>query len=424
MDELSFTQELAQKARNAQRVLAWSGTKKKNDFLEALAHGLRQKQGQILEANGKDLERAVEKGYQAAFLDRLTLSPEGIESLARGVEEVLRLPDPVGEMTGFHPRPSGIVVGQMRIPLGVVLMIYESRPGVTVDAAVLCIKAGNAVLLRGGSEALETNAALVAIVQEALISSGLPKDSALFVADPERKRLEALLTLSGLIDLVVPRGGKGLIEAVSQTSRIPVLKHLDGNCHVYVDDRADLDMALDIAINAKTERPGVCNAMETLLVARGVAPSFLPRAGQALLEKGVEIRGCPETLPLFPEARPASEKDWFEEYLDLILAVKIVSDLDEAIAHIHRYGSGHTDAIVTQDHGRAMRFLREVDSSSVMVNASTRFADGGEYGLGAEIGISTDKLHARGPVGLLGLTTLKYVVLGEGQVRQSKSSRR
>jgi glutamate-5-semialdehyde dehydrogenase len=363
-------------------------------------------------------------GLDAAMIDRLSLTEKSVAAMAEGLEQIAALPDPIGEMGEFKFRPSGIQVGKMRVPLGVIGIIYEARPNVTVDAAGLCLKAGNATILRGGSEAIRSNRALAALVQEGLRAAGLPEGAVQVVDTTDRAAVGALITMPEFVDVIVPRGGKGLIERISKEARVPVIKHLDGNCHVYVDDAADADKALRIVENAKTQRLGTCNTAESLLVARGVALAQLPAIGRMLAAKGVELRACPESLVLLREAgvpgeqlKEATEQDWREEYLAAIIAVKVVAGLDEAIAHINTYGSQHTDAIVTENYTHAMRFLREVDSASVMVNASTRFADGFEYGLGAEIGISTDKIHARGPVGLEGLTSQKWVVLGNGQVR-------
>ena len=371
----------------------------------------------LLAANADDLAGARARGLEAALLDRLTLTPDSVEAMAEGLEQVARLPDPVGAITELRERPSGIRVGRMRVPLGVIGIIYESRPNVTADAAGLCLKSGNAAILRGGSEALRANRAIAACMHEGLAAAGLPQTAIQVIATTDRAAVGELLTMNQYVDIIVPRGGKGLIERVMAESRIPMIKHLDGVCHVYIDDRADLQKAIRIADNAKTQRYGTCNTMETLLVAEGVAQKVLPPLAHIYFDKGVELRGDEAARKIVPAIKPASEDDWYAEYLAPILAVRVVKDIDEAMAHIAKYGSAHTDAIVTEDQDRARRFLREVDSSSVMVNASTRFADGFEYGLGAEVGISTDKLHARGPVGLEGLTSQKYVVLGDGQIR-------
>ncbi|MEO8630945.1 MAG: glutamate-5-semialdehyde dehydrogenase, partial [Betaproteobacteria bacterium] len=371
----------------------------------------------LLAANRIDIDGARAKGLDAAAIDRLKLSPDSIKRMAEGLREIAQLPDPIGAITDLKYRPSGIQVGRMRVPLGVVAIIYESRPNVTADAAGLCLKSGNAAILRGGSEAMHSNQAILACVHEGLRQAGLPDAAVQVIETTDRAAVGELLTMKDYVDIVVPRGGKSLIERVSAESRIPVLKHLDGVCHVYIDDRADLDKALRVADNAKTQRLGTCNTMETLLVHRNIAAAILPGLCKIYVEKGIELRGDAQAKAIVPTMKDASEEDWYTEYLAAILAVRVVDDLDQAIEHIALYGSQHTDAIVTEDFSRARRFLREVDSSSVMVNASTRLADGFEYGLGAEIGISTDKLHARGPVGLEGLTSQKFIVLGDGQIR-------
>ncbi len=417
MDIVSYMRDLGRQARQAARILAATGSREKDAALAAIATALDAQREALAAANARDLQAGRDSGLDAAQLDRLALTPARIDAMIEGLRQVLALADPVGEITGLSYRPSGIQVGRMRVPLGVVGIIYESRPNVTVDAASLCLKSGNACILRGGSESLHSNGAIAACIQRGLAEAGLPAAAVQVVATPDRAAVGELIAMAEFVDVIVPRGGKSLIERVSAEARVPVIKHLDGVCHVYVDDRADLDKAFAIAVNAKTQRYGVCNAMETLLVAEPVAAALLPRLAAAYAAAGVELRGCARTRALVAECRPAGEDDWHAEYLAPILAVRVVPDLDAAIDHIGRYGSGHTDAIVTEDYGRARRFLREVDSSSVMVNASTRFADGFEYGLGAEIGISTDKLHARGPVGLEGLTSQKFVVLGDGQVR-------
>jgi glutamate-5-semialdehyde dehydrogenase len=416
---------LGRQAREASRAMARASTEAKNRALLATAAAIRRESAALLAANREDVDAARAAGLDEALLDRLALSEKSVTTMAEGLEQIAALADPVGEMTDLRFRPSGIQVGRMRVPLGVIGIIYEARPNVTVDAAGLCLKAGNAAILRGGAEAIRCNRALAALVHEGLRDAGLPAAAVQVVDTTDRAAVGELVTLKEFVDVIVPRGGKGLIERISSEARIPVIKHLDGNCHVYVDDAADADKALAIVENAKTQRLGTCNTAESLLVARAIARTLLPRLGALLVGKGVELRACPESLALLRQAgidaaklKEATEQDWYEEYLDAILAVKVVSGVDEAIAHINKYGSRHTDAIVTEDYTRAMRFLREVDSASVMVNASTRFADGFEYGLGAEIGISTDKLHARGPVGLEGLTSQKWIVLGSGQVRQ------
>ena len=409
--------QLAKDARAASRGMARASTEQKNNALLTLARLIREQAAALRAANERDLEAARKSGLEAAMLDRLTLSDKGIVAMAEGVEQIASLPDPVGSITDMNTRPSGIQLGKMRVPLGVIGIIYEARPNVTADAAALCIKSGNATILRGGSEALNSNRAIAALVQQALASAGLPAQGVQCIDTTDRAAVGILITLRNDIDVIVPRGGKGLIERLIKESRVPMIKHLDGNCHVYIDDDADHEMALRIVENAKTQRYGTCNTTESLLVARSIAKDLLPRIGAMLKSKDVEIRGCAETQALLPGAIAATEDDWYTEYLAPIIAVKIVAGLDEAIAHINTYSSQHTEAIVTDHYGNAMRFLREVDSSSVMVNASTRFADGFEYGLGAEIGISTDKIHARGPVGLEGLTSQKWVVLGHGEIR-------
>ena len=405
------------KAREAARDIGRAETREKNKALDAIANRLEAAIPSLILENTKDLEAGRAKGLEPAILDRLELNESRIRAMAQGVREVAALPDPVGEVTNLTYRPSGIQVGRMRVPLGVIGIIYESRPNVTADAAALCLKSGNATILRGGSESIHSNKAIAACIREGLSEAGLNENCVQLIDTTDRAAVGELLKLDRHVDVIIPRGGKSLIERIVAESRIPVIKHLDGICHVFIDDRCDPEKAMRIAINAKTQRYGVCNAMETLLVARAVAPSLLPRLGDALTQKGVELRGCPQTLGLIASAVPATEADWDTEYLAPILSIRVVDDLDAAMAHIAAHGSGHTESIVTEDYSRARRFLREVDSSSVMVNASTRFADGFEYGLGAEIGISTDKLHARGPVGLEGLTTLKYVVLGDGHIR-------
>ena len=409
------------RARAASRTIARADTATKNRALAAIATAIRRNAGAIIAENAKDVARARSNGRDAAFVDRLTLRPNSIEDMAQGVEQVAQLPDPIGAMTDLVARPTGIQVGKMRVPLGVVGIIYESRPNVTVDAAVLCLKSGNATILRGGSEAIHSNQAIARCVHEGLREAGLPEDAVQVVATTDRAAVGEMLRMNDCIDIIVPRGGKPLIERVMAESRIPMIKHLDGVCHVYIDDSADIEMAIRIADNAKTQRYGTCNTMETLLVADRIAPRVLPALAKRFLDKGVELRGDAASCTLVPAMKPATEEDWYAEYLAPILAVRIVTGLDAAIDHIAKYGSQHTDAIVTSNDAHAKRFLREVDSSSVMVNVSTRFADGFEFGLGAEIGISTDKLHARGPVGLEGLTSQKWVVLGHGEIRGGSS---
>jgi len=403
-------------ARAAARDLARANTASKNAALAAIAAQIRSNAAQILKANGADVSNAKKNGQDGAFVDRLTLTPALVEQMAEGVEQVAALPDPVGAISERVTRPTGIEVARMRVPLGVIGIIYESRPNVTADAAALCLKSGNACILRGGSEALESNRAIAACVRAGLKSARLPEAAVQLVDTTDRAAVGELITLREYVDIIVPRGGKELIERLARESRIPMIKHLDGVCHVYIDDSADPEMAVRIADNAKTQRYGTCNTMETLLVSSGIAQRVLPRISEIYQRKGVEMRGDPAALKLI-SGKPASEKDYYTEWLAPIVSIRVVKGLDEAIEHITKYGSQHTDAIVAQDRARAERFLREVDSSSVMWNASTRFADGYEYGLGAEIGISTDKLHARGPVGLEGLTTQKYVVLGHGEIR-------
>ncbi|MDP1652000.1 MAG: glutamate-5-semialdehyde dehydrogenase [Rhodocyclaceae bacterium] len=416
---------LGRQARDASREMARAPTHAKNQALLAIAAAVRRDKAALLAANREDVEAARSAGLDEAMLDRLALSDESVATMAEGLEQIAALADPIGEISDLKFRPSGIQVGRMRVPLGVIGIIYEARPNVTVDAAGLCLKAGNSAILRGGSEAIRCNRALAALVHEGLREAGLPTAAVQVVDTTDRAAVGELITMREFVDVIVPRGGKGLIERVSNEARIPVIKHLDGNCHVYVDDKADEGKALSIVENAKTQRLGTCNTAESLLVARGISAALLPKLGAMLAGKGVEMRCCPETLALLRKAgidaaklKEAAEQDWYEEYLAAIIAVTVVADVDEAIAPINKYSSQHTDAIVTEDYTRAMRFLREVDSASVMVNASTRFADGFEYGLGAEIGISTDKIHARGPVGLEGLTSQKWIVLGNGEVRQ------
>jgi len=404
-------------ARAAARVLARADTRTKDAALCAMAAAVRRNEAAMLAANAEDVAAARAAGQDAAFVDRLALSAKSIAAMAEGLEQIAALPDPVGEISDLKFRPSGIQVGLMRVPLGVVGIIYESRPNVTADAAGLCLKAGNATILRGGSEALRSNQAIAACVREGLATAGLPETAVQVVATTDRAAVGLLIADEKHVDVIVPRGGKSLIERIAREAKVPVIKHLDGVCHVFIDADADPDMAIRIADNAKTQRYAPCNTMETLLVHANIAARVLPPLAEIYLRKGVELRGCDRSRALVPAMKAATEDDWYTEYLAPILAVRIVDSLDAAMAHIARYGSQHTDAIVTNDHANAMRFLREVDSSSVMVNASTRFADGFEYGLGAEIGISTNKLHARGPVGLEGLTSRKWIVLGSGQIR-------
>jgi glutamate-5-semialdehyde dehydrogenase len=416
-DVAAYMRGVGEAARAASRALARADAAAKDRALAAIAAAIRRDAAKLLAANADDVAAAKASGADAAFVDRLTLTRGSVEAMAKGVEEIVALPDPVGEITDLKFRPTGIQVGKMRVPLGVVGIIYESRPNVTVDAAALCLKAGNATILRGGSEAQRSNAAIAACVREGLRTAGLPETAVQVVATTDRAAVGHLIADERHVDVIVPRGGKSLIERISREAKVPVIKHLDGVCHVYVDAAADLDKAVRIADNAKTQRYAPCNTMETLLVHAGVAARVLPPLAAIYAAKGVELRGCERASAIVPAMRPATEDDWYTEYLAPILAVRVVDSLDEAIAHIAKYGSQHTDAIVTEDYSAALRFLREVDSSSVMVNASTRFADGFEYGLGAEIGISTNKLHARGPVGLEGLTSQKWIVLGSGQIR-------
>ncbi len=409
--------QLASQARDASRALAQLPTTVKNDLLRRMAEALEGETPVLIEANAKDLAKGREKGLSAAMLDRLRLDAGRIRTMADGLREVAELPDPVGEISGMWRRPSGIQVGRMRIPLGVIGIIFESRPNVTADAAGLCLKSGNAVVLRGGSEAIHSNVAIGAILKGQLTAMGVPDGALQVVTTTDRTAVTELLQLEEFIDLIIPRGGEGLIRFVSENSRIPVIKHYKGVCHTFVDADADLDMAEKICINAKVQRPGVCNAMETLLIHRTTAAIFVPRIAETLAGFGVELRGCPATRQYAPDIKAAVEEDWSAEFLDLILAVKIVAGLDEAIAHIQRYGSLHTEVIVTRDYAHSQRFLREINSSVVMVNASSRFSDGNQFGLGAEIGISTTKLHSFGPMGLEDLTTRKFIVFGDGQVR-------
>ena len=413
----AYMRDVGRRARVASRTLARAGTRTKNQALEATAQAILDSRDALQTANREDLEQARDRGIASALLDRLELTPARVASMAEGLREIAALPDPIGEVSGLRYRPSGIQVGRMRVPLGVIGIVYESRPNVTADAAGLCLKAGNATILRGGSEAIRSNLAIADCIAQGLDRAGLPVDAVQVVETTDRAAVGALIRMDEYVDVIVPRGGKNLIERISREATIPIIKHLDGVCHVYIDDRADLDKGEDIAFNAKAQRFGTCNTMETLLVARGVAGEVLPSLAGRFAEARVELRGCAETRAIVPACRPASEEDWGTEYLAPILSVRVVSGLDEAMGHIREHGSQHTDAIVTEDQSRAWRFLAEVDSSSVMVNASTRFADGFEYGLGAEIGISTDKLHARGPVGLEGLTSQKFIVLGDGHVR-------
>jgi glutamate-5-semialdehyde dehydrogenase len=413
---------LGAQAKTASAQMAKASAAVKNKALRALAALLRANTDALQMDNAKDIARAMAAGLDAPMVDRLKLTPKVLETCAQGCEQLAAMPEVIGAISGLKEQPSGIRVGQMRVPLGVFGMIFESRPNVTIEAASLSIKSGNACILRGGSEAIESNKALAKLVQQALIESGLPTDAVQLVQTTDREAVGHLIAMPKFVDVIIPRGGKGLIERISRDAKVPVIKHLDGNCHTYVDDPCDIAMAVTVADNAKTQKYSPCNASESLLVARGVAAEFLPKIGAIYAAKGVEMRCCPEAKAILASVqgahlKDATEQDWFEEYLGPIISVKVVTGLDEAIAHINHYSSHHTESILTRDHMHAQRFLREVDSSSVMVNASTRFADGFEYGLGAEIGISTDKFHARGPVGIEGLTSLKYVVLGQGEIR-------
>jgi glutamate-5-semialdehyde dehydrogenase len=419
LDDVSgYMLGLGRNARRAATVLARASTADKNTALQAMAESIEARRTELLQANAEDLALARKQKLDAALMDRLELNEQRVAAMAQGLREVAALADPVGEINDLVARPSGIQVGRMRVPLGVIGIIYESRPNVTADAAGLCLKAGNATILRGGSEAIHSNRAIADCIQQALGESGLPADCVQVVETVDRAAVGALITMDAHVDVIVPRGGKSLIERVSREATVPVIKHLEGICHVYVDDRADCDKAIAIAYNAKTQRYGTCCTMETLLVARDIAGKVLPPLAAQYAAAGVELRGCAETRALLTDCKPASDEDWDTEYLAPILSIRVVDGLDQAMDHIREHGSQHTDTIVTEDLGRAGRFLREVDSSSVMVNASTRFADGFEYGLGAEIGISTNKLHARGPVGLEGLTSQKYIVLGDGHIRR------
>ena len=417
MDIKDYIRELGQKARAAGRTISCIEPDKKNRVLLKIAEQIEAQRDFLIQENQKDLKAAQDQGLDAALLDRLTLTSERIDTMIEGLKQIVALPDPVGEITDMAYRPSGIQVGKMRVPLGVIGIIYESRPNVTIDAAALCLKSGNACILRGGSEAIHSNQAIAKCISKGLRDANVSTDVVQVVNITDRKAVRELITMNQFVDVIIPRGGKGLIRRITQEATVPVIKHLDGICHVYIDDKADPEKAVNIAFNAKTQRYGVCNAMETLLVDETIAPRILPALAKQYVNKGVDLRGCLKTCSLIPECIKATEEDWQTEYLAPILSIRIVSGLEEAILHINQYSSAHTETIVTEDYSHARRFLREVDSSSVMVNASTRFADGFEYGLGAEIGISTDKLHARGPVGLEGLTSVKYIVLGEGQIR-------
>ncbi|WP_404368570.1 glutamate-5-semialdehyde dehydrogenase [Marinobacter sp.] len=417
MDIAAYMAEVGQQARDAARIMARSTTAVRNQALLAIAEILDAGRNELVMANARDLEKGRENGLEPAMLDRLELSSARIDAMIEGLRQVAALPDPIGEITGMTYRPSGIQVGRMRVPLGVIGIIYESRPNVTVEAASLCLKSGNAAILRGGSESIHSNQAIAACIMRGLEMAGLPESGVQVIRTTDRAAVGELITMPKYVDVIVPRGGKGLIERISRDARVPVIKHLDGICHVYIDGAADPGKALRVAVNAKTQRYGTCNTMETLLVDREVAESILPLLAQAFHEKGVELRGCEVTRSLVSGINTATEEDWATEYLAPVLSIRVVDGLDAAMEHINRYSSQHTDSIVTENYTRARRFITEVDSASVMVNASTRFADGFEYGLGAEIGISTDKIHARGPVGLEGLTSQKYVVFGDGHIR-------
>jgi len=417
MDVKAYMQQLGQQARAASAAIAKAETGDKNKALQAIAEIIEARREPLMAANEKDLARGRENGLDAALLDRLELTPARIDTMIEGLHQVAGLADPVGGMTDMDYRPSGIQVGKMRVPLGVIGIIYESRPNVTIEAASLCLKSGNAVILRGGSEAIESNQALAECIREGLKVAELPEHVVQVVETTDRQAVGELITMPEYVDVIVPRGGKGLIERISNDAKVTVIKHLDGICHVYIDDQADLTKAVNVAINAKTHRYGTCNTMETLLVSEAVAEKVLPQLAAAYGDIGVELRGCAKTKAILAGVEDATEEDWDTEYLAPILAIKVVAGMDEAIVHINRHGSHHTDSIITENYTKARQFLRQVDSSSVMVNASTRFADGFEYGLGAEIGISTDKIHARGPVGLEGLTSEKWIVLGDGQIR-------
>lgn len=417
MDIKNYMAEVGQRARVAARQMARAGTQAKNAALLAMAEGMERESAALLDANRKDVEAGKKSGLDAAMLDRLTLNQARVQSMAEGLRQIAALADPVGEVSDLKYRPAGFQVGKMRVPLGVIGIIYESRPNVTADAAGLCLKSGNAAILRGGSEALHSNQAIAACIHAGLQSAGLPQDAVQVIETTDRAAVGELIRMKDFVDVIVPRGGKGLIERISNEATVPVIKHLHGVCHVYIDDKADIEKAVKVAYNAKTQRYGTCNTTETLLVAESIAPRVLPQLGKMYQEAGVELRGDAAARAQMPGAKAATAEDWDTEYLAPILSVRVVKDLHEAIEHIAQHGSAHTDAIVTEDFSHAQQFLREVDSSSVMVNASTRLADGFEYGLGAEIGISTDKLHARGPVGLEGLTTQKFIVIGDGHIR-------
>lgn len=418
MDLKKYVLDKAIEARAGARALAKASSKQKNEALVRMAEALKKRAKELILANKKDIQYAKGKGLSKAMIDRLTLNEKRVDEMAQGLIEVSALPDPVGEVIRMRQRPNGMAVGKMRVPIGVIGIIYESRPNVTADAAGLCLKAGNAVILRGGSESIHSNKAIVKVLREALKKQGLHEGAVTFIDTPDREAIMEMLKLEGIVDLIIPRGGEALIRAVTEHSRIPVLKHYKGVCHIFVDRDADLIMAEEICFNAKVQRPGTCNAMETMLVDEAIAEGFLPKMLKRFEKAGVELRGCPNTLAIYPDITEVKEEDYYREYLDLTLNVKIVEDMDEAMEHIAKYGSAHSDGIVSMNYNRAMRFLREVDSSAVFVNASTRLNDGFQFGLGAEIGISTDKIHARGPMGLEELTCTKFIVLGSGQLRE------
>jgi glutamate-5-semialdehyde dehydrogenase len=417
MNVQEYMLRVGKQARAAAKVLASADTGIKNKALELIAQQLEQQQEQLIIANAKDLENGKAKGLDSALLDRLSLNESRIASMVEGLRQMVQLPDPIGTITDLSYRPSGIQVGKMRVPLGVVGIIYESRPNVTADAAGLCLKSGNATILRGGSEAINSNQAIAECIYAGLEAAGLPSTAVQVIETTDRAAVGELIAMPDYVDVIIPRGGKGLIERISADARVPVIKHLDGICHVYIDDQADINKAINVAYNAKTQRYGTCNTMETLLVSKAVANEVLPQLAEKYQEAGVELRGCAATQAILNNIKAATDEDWQTEYLAPILSIRTVADIDEAMEHIHQYSSQHTDSIITENWSQARRFLTEIDSSSVMVNASTRFADGFEYGLGAEIGISTDKFHARGPVGLEGLTSQKYIVLGDGHIR-------
>jgi glutamate-5-semialdehyde dehydrogenase len=413
----SYMNSVGQAARAASRQLVKASGKVKNNALNEIAAALKASQAVLIAENRKDLDAGEKNNLQPALLDRLALTPDRINAMAEGLIQIASLPDPVGEISDMCYQPSGIQVGKMRVPLGVIGIIYESRPNVTADAAALCLKSGNATILRGGSEAIHSNQAIAQCIQQGLQRAGLPKQAVQVIETTDRQAVSQLIRMNQYVDVIVPRGGKGLIQLISDEAKVPVIKHLDGICHVYIDAAADVDKAINVAFNSKTQRLGTCNTLETLLLHESVKDSILPKLAEKYLAAGVELRGCPRSCKIVPECIAATDEDWDTEYLAAILSIKIVDNIDQAIEHIHKHSSGHTESIITQDYSLAQRFIREVDSSSVMINASTRFADGFEYGLGAEIGISTDKIHARGPVGLAGLTSQKYIVLGDGHIR-------